>query len=157
MRRSSGASVGRVGAPARASSPAPADPRRPHPHPHRPRGPREAAPHRQPFLTLGRALGPGAALEFEGGWRRGLLGGSGPRWGAAKERGAQRSVRAAGPAARRPRSASSNPPPLACAGGAAMAKSSLAGADGALTWVVSECGAGGRAHCSRAAGDAGGG
>lgn len=38
-----------------------------------------------------------------------------------------------------------------------MAKSGLAGADGALTWVVSAARAGGRAHCSWAAGDAGGG
>lgn len=72
--------------------------------PNRPRGSRKAAPHRQPFLVLDHSVGPGAALEFEGGGQRGLLSGSGPRWGAARSaaRSGQCERRA-----RRPRSASS--------------------------------------------------
>lgn len=82
-------------------APAAADPRRlllgRHPLRLDPRRPRRPA---SPFSpSVGCALGPGAALEFEGGGRRGLFSGSGPPWGAARsaERGAQRSVRAAGP------------------------------------------------------------
>lgn len=97
--RRPGAPQARASQAARASRcrPSPPPPRSPSP----PRGPREAAPRRPASPSspsAGRALGPGAALEFEGGGRRGLLSGFGPPWGAARsaERGAQRSVRAAG-------------------------------------------------------------